>query len=281
MVLDYFGTNGCIIDMANRKVLHRFASTPNRWFKGHGVFSEDGKKIFLCEMDASRGGEGYIVVRELGALKKVDEFKSFGSSPHEIKFHKNKLIVCNTNRHLIWGGPNIAEIDARSGQKLNQWFSSGKDLATGHIEFIGNHLGAVANFERDKGGDYVSSPLLFLDFSKGQFREILPQGIGEKMIHSLSLFYDKESDTLGVTFQHGGLLAFFDGKGSLKNAINLKLDRARGIEMLRSEKEFVVSLLSGKLMFIDSESLRVSEVIDTNRLIGSQNLMYGPHLSKV
>lgn len=61
------------------------AAMPNRYFYGHGVFSSDGKTLYVTEGEKETS-KGIVGVYHLSnnQLTKVHEFTDFGIGPHEI-----------------------------------------------------------------------------------------------------------------------------------------------------------------------------------------------------
>lgn len=73
-----------VFDYQNGETIHLAAATKNRHYYGHGVYSNDGKWLYVTE--GERGtSRGIIGVYDVAAgYNKVEEFTDFGIGPHEV-----------------------------------------------------------------------------------------------------------------------------------------------------------------------------------------------------
>ena len=89
-----------------------FTTPPGRHFYGHGVFSADGRVLFTTE-NAFEDGAGVIGVWDVGGrFKRIGEFASHGTGPHDIN-------LLSDGRTLVVANGGIATHPASGRKPLN------------------------------------------------------------------------------------------------------------------------------------------------------------------
>ena len=86
-----------VLEAKTGQIIHRNKSEENRPLYGHGVFSNDGKALYLTANDIDHK-QGVITVLDTASnYRKVSEFSSGGIGPHELKFlgDGKTLVVAN------------------------------------------------------------------------------------------------------------------------------------------------------------------------------------------
>lgn len=149
-----------IIDGKGNKV-SEFNARAGRHFYGHGVYSPDGKYLYLTENDYGvNGSRGVIGIYEVAkGYDRIDEFDSAGIGSHEIAVSPDgsQLIVANggiqthpesgrKKLNLTTMQPNLAFINRVTGSLVNK-----AELAS---EFATNSLRHMA--VADNGVVYVA-----------------------------------------------------------------------------------------------------------------------------
>ena len=121
-----------VIDLRNARS-SLVSSDSLRRFYGHGVFSPNGKYLYLTENDLQTGSGRVGVYEVSNAFKKIKEFSSFGVGPHDIAFdrHGDQLVIANggIRTHPATGRkklnidsmqPSLVHIDSLSGEIMNR-----------------------------------------------------------------------------------------------------------------------------------------------------------------
>jgi len=108
---------------------------PGRHFYGHGVFTQDGARLIATENDyeAGRGLLGVYDATPAGAYRRLGEYPSGGTGPHEVVLMPDGDTLCVANggilTHPDYGKlqlnadtmeSSLAYIDMRSGVLLEQ-----------------------------------------------------------------------------------------------------------------------------------------------------------------
>lgn len=121
-------------------------SPRGRHFHGHGQFSLDGRYLFTTEndFDAKRS---VIGVWDAHTWQRLSEFPSFGIGAHALQWMPDgkTLVVCNggilthpaqprKKLNLTTMRPNIAYIDAASGQLLDAYAPPDHQLSIRHLD---------------------------------------------------------------------------------------------------------------------------------------------------
>jgi uncharacterized protein len=127
------GTFAIVFDPAGREVPLTLTSSEGRHFFGHGVFSPDGTLLYATENDFenARGVIGIFDVR--AGYKRIGEFDTFGTGPHEILLMPDGLTFAVANggieTHPDYGRaelnldtmePSLSFIDRRDGTLIGQ-----------------------------------------------------------------------------------------------------------------------------------------------------------------
>ncbi|MCV6595299.1 MAG: DUF1513 domain-containing protein [Silicimonas sp.] len=90
------GMFALVLDCGRGDVLHRLEAPAGRHFYGHGVFSDDGARLFTTENDYD-AARGIVGVWDVAAgYRRLGEFASGGVGPHGIKrTPRGHLVVAN------------------------------------------------------------------------------------------------------------------------------------------------------------------------------------------
>ncbi len=113
-----------------------------RRFSGHVIASADGTRLFTAEYDA-RTTEGRIGVRDRRTLRKLDEWPTGGTDPHQLTLAPDgRLVVANggllrrpdgEKRDVDRMDPSLAALDPDSGRLLERWQLRDRRLGLRHL----------------------------------------------------------------------------------------------------------------------------------------------------
>ncbi|MEM6461592.1 MAG: DUF1513 domain-containing protein [Pseudomonadota bacterium] len=122
------GTIAVAFDRQMRHPPREITASPGRHFYGHGVFSSDGRLLYASENDFDNA-EGVIGVYDVGAAyRRVGEFPSGGTGPHDMLLIDNGRTLAIANggieTHPDFGRaklnistmqPNLSFVDPENG----------------------------------------------------------------------------------------------------------------------------------------------------------------------
>ncbi len=221
------GEYAIAFDLADGHELHRITPAPGRHFYGHGVYSDDGKTLWMTE-NAFETGIGVIGVYDVSAgYKRVAEFSSGGIGPHQHLMMKDgkTLAVANggirthpdKGREKLNIGtmrPSLAYIDPMSGRITDQVFFEDlrqQKLSIRHMATLADGLVAVGCQDQESDGRHL--PLVYIHDRAGD-RGLQPVAIPEDMLERFngycgSVACDAQGQTLAVSSPRGGLVGFW------------------------------------------------------------------------
>ena len=212
------GNFAMVIDCLSGKVTARLETPDQRHFFGHGVFSQDGSRLYTTENDYS-AGTGRIGVWDvkLGYVR-IDEFASGGVGPHDIKRlpDTDVLVVANggIDTHPDSGRvklniptmhPNLSYIEDR---KIVEQVSLAPDLHKNSIRHLAlGHDGLVAFGMQWQGGG-TPPPLVGLH-RRGEAISLL-QSTDDMRGYVGSIAMSGDGNRIAVTSPRAGLVQVFD-----------------------------------------------------------------------
>ncbi|GEM74644.1 DUF1513 domain-containing protein [Vibrio sagamiensis] len=132
-------------DYRTQQVLKLQHAMPDRYYYGHGVFSNDGTILFATE-GQSKTSKGIIGVYDVHRqYKKIHEIKGFGIGPHEIIMQPNGILAVGVGGVHTYGReplnldsmePNLSYL-SQDGDVLEQVFMPDKKLSIRHLAHDG------------------------------------------------------------------------------------------------------------------------------------------------
>ncbi|MEM7290192.1 MAG: DUF1513 domain-containing protein [Pseudomonadota bacterium] len=173
-------------DVRNRRPPILITASGGRHFYGHGAFSRDGKRLYASENDYEKGSGVIGVYDAAGGFLRIGEFPSFGTGPHEVKFHpsRNVLVVANggIETHPEFGRaklnlptmqPSICFIDPDNGALIEKYElpQAMHQLSIRHLDV--GHNGTVY-FGCQNESDAEGPPSLFGEVAPGKEISLWP-----------------------------------------------------------------------------------------------------------
>lgn len=226
------GRFAIVFDIDEGRERHRLSPAAGRHFYGHGIYSPDGKTLWMTENNFDNG-QGVIGVYDAAnGYVRTGEFPSGGIGPHQLLLTPGGRTLAVANGGILTHPdngreklnidtmrPSLAYIDARNGTISNQIFFS-KDrlqkLSIRHIALTAD--GSVCVGCQDQLSDGRKLPLVYLH--NGQDSRLaalpMPQNILSRFNgYCGSVVFDTPGRTLAVSSPRGGLVGFWrlpDGK---------------------------------------------------------------------
>lgn len=216
------GTFAVVIDCltgAQKAILH---APKGRHFYGHGVFSADGGLLFTTENDFD-AGQGRIGVWDArNGYQRVDEWRSGGIGPHDIKRLPNTdtLVVANggidthpdtgrTKLNIATMAPNLSYIEDGKQLEVARLEPTLRKSSIRHLAV--NHNGSVA-FGMQWQGD-IPAPALVGVHKRGVDIHLMRAGPNQTRAmrgYIGSVAFSKDGKTIAATSPRGGLLQIFE-----------------------------------------------------------------------
>lgn len=231
------------IDLRAGKVTRRGeVAGGQRVLGGHADFSRDGKTLFLTEADLTKGGEGFISVRDGTDFKESGKIPTHGKFPHEMYVSPDgkTVLVANLGMDPI----TFARIELQSGKLLETFpvradrklvDGAGGELSEKLLEEASYYLQVGDRIVGPRKGSFVLHPhgnaISFWDLREGKrLKRVL--GFGKLQPVAITLTPDRSrfavclSDASLVFFKRDGLVpdpSYIGGgsKGRLRASTHL------------------------------------------------------------
>lgn len=257
-----------VMDLANNNQLAEIKIRKNRYFNGHGAFSQDGRFLFATE-NVFATSQGVIGVYDAKTYEFIREIPGYGIGPHGLRaMPDGKTLVIATGgleTHPATGKffanlnsmqSAVQFIDIESGALLASRQIPVKKLSIRNIYFAGNNRLLVTC-------QY---------YGKRQMPKIvgLIEGMGE--IEMLDIDEDNlwnmksytggtvvSGDIAAVSCPRGNHLTFWDLKQK-KFMSKVKIDDVSGIQPYGDGMHFLATAETGKLYKINANSLQLTQL---------------------
>jgi len=229
-------------------------TTPeNRHFYGHGVFSRDGKLLYAAENDFENARGIVGLYDATFRYKRIGEFSTYGTGPHEILLHPEKdvLIVANggIETHPEFGraklnistmDPSLVFLDLDTGLLVEKHRlpASFRKLSIRHMDV--STSGQVV-FGCQYEGSRRHLPPLVGSCQIGEAIELWnvpPTDLAGFANYTGSVALSRDQKSAGVTMPKGNRVAFFNVQSGELESIR-SIPRSFGIS--RFEKQFAVT----------------------------------------
>ena len=264
------GEFALVFDPERGVVMHWFAPPDDRRFQGHGVFSSDGRLLYVTENDfeAGRGAVGIYDARS--GFGRLGEISSYGIGPHDIRLlpDERTLAVANGGIHTHPDFPRVklniptmesalCFIDSKTGD-LQQRLDLADDLrflSIRHLAVGENGQVAVAMQYEGPAGDRV--PLVAMCHSASSLQLLeAPAPVLAAMKHYCGdVCFDMAGRRFAVTAPRGHLVTLWDGmEGKLLHS--MQLTDCCGLAPGTRDGEFLTSSGTGGVFVLDQYSER-------------------------
>lgn len=166
------GTFGVAFDLDGRQPPKLFTAPPDRHYYGHGVFSPDGRLLYVSENDIPNGVGVLGIYDVRDNFRRIDEIPTHGVGPHEVILMRdgNTFAVGNggIDTHPDFGRaklnietmkPSLVFVDRRSGKLLRE-HRLGDELSQLSIRHIAEDATGLVWFGAQWEGDTSEVPEL-------------------------------------------------------------------------------------------------------------------------
>jgi uncharacterized protein len=241
IAFEKIGAGACEINIGAEKITRNLATSANRFFYGHGVFTLDGTQLFSTETSPTTG-EGFIGLRDGKTLAYLGDFPSYGSHPHDCCLTNDGKVLVVTNGGDAAGGsrkPNLSYIDINSRKLLEQLPIKDDAFNAGHVHL--NKSGAALVISAPRRGltqDYLGA--IHFRTHKDDLRRVgLKSPVVDKITgEALSAAIVPEKDLFVVTHPTPGLVTCWT-LSTLELQKTINLPRVRGVALTDDRQELV------------------------------------------
>lgn len=222
------GLYGVILDRHTGDVRAKLHCPEDRRFYGHAIYSNDGRYLYITENDFDHARGVVSVWDAKDGYRRVAEFDSFGTGPHELHLMPdgNHLVIANGGLHthpdqdgrtplnISSMEPNLSIIDRHTGKLVHQaalkhdWHK----LSIRHLDVAAN--GTIAAGFQYQGDLTDQVPLVGLWQPGLDIRPIeAPDTVQYRMRQYCgSVRFDASGQVFGISCPRGGLVTFWDAK---------------------------------------------------------------------
>jgi hypothetical protein len=252
------GPGSCELDLRAGAVTRRIATTPDRWFYGHGAWTLDGKLLYATETILATG-RGIIAVRDGDSFESLGELESHGLSPHDCVLVDGGRVLAITNGGGPAGGPapSVSYVELASGKLLDKVEIQVPHLNAGHLALTPAGDLVVVSAQRmglpdDADGGISIRPAGGAMTTMAEPRDIVAGLRGEV----LSVSIHEPSGILGATNPLGEQVTFWSLRDQ-RFVAGYPLPQTRGIAQTLDQTRFLVSYgPRASLIEIDARTLR-------------------------
>jgi len=239
--------NACEIDLETQTVVQHFLSDENRFFSGHGVFSDDGKQIISIESD-KENHQGSINIRDSKTFEIIKTLPTLGLLPHDCQLIKNNvLVVSNTGRDESgFHQPSLVYIDLDTEKliervKLDEAGPGNGGLNCGHFIVTPDNNLVIASAPNNSEDKTLSGgvSIRLQDETVNTMTE--PDLVIKRMTgEALAIAFNQPHDVVAITHPDANLLTFWSMQE--KNLIKAYgIEKPRGICQTLDQQNFIIS----------------------------------------
>ncbi len=260
------GRFALVLDLVEGTVARRVEAPADRHFYGHGVFSPDGRLLYVTENDFE-GERGVIGIYDAErGYKRLGELPSHGIGPHEIALLSDgeTLVVANggiathpdlprVKLNLPTMAPSLCFVDRRSGALRRELTLDPAlhRLSIRHLAVAPDDTVAVAMQYEGPAHDRV--PLVALQRGEGPLHLLHgpPNVIRAMKNYCGSICFDPSGRTIAVSAPRGNLVTFWD-VGSSLYLVSARVSDGCGVAPSARSGEFLASSGLGGVVVIDA-----------------------------
>lgn len=220
------GTFAVTFGLEDGDARHHIKPAAGRHFYGHGIYSEDGRTLWMTENDFEHG-QGVIGIYDArDGYTRIGEFPSGGIGPHQLLLMADgrTLAVANggirthpdsgrEKLNLDTMRPSLACIDSDSGRITDQVFFENTRAQKFSIRHIARTGDGIAVGCQDQISNTSALPLVYMHQAGQNRLSALPMPedvLGRFNGYCGSVVFDAISGVLAVSSPRGGLVGFWD-----------------------------------------------------------------------
>lgn len=250
-----------VLEASSGTILHEVKASPEEHFYGHGVFSPDGRRLYVTA-NRYETGEGVVAVYDVtSGYQRVDSLLLNGIGPHEIRLHPDgrTLVVAlggiqthpdypRLKQNLASMSPALLLVDRHTGEITGRYHPSHHQLSCRHLD-VGPDGQVWVGYQYE-GPDYEAPPLIgHLDGEN--YREIpLPEALQQRMAnYTASVAVSPVNGQVAITAPRGGVTIILDAADG-RVIRERDIPDCAGAKALR-DGTFMISSGTGAITFID------------------------------
>ncbi|MGD2118113.1 MAG: DUF1513 domain-containing protein [Chromatiales bacterium] len=226
-----------ILDVRSGELRAEIRSNPERRFYGHGVFSQDGRWLYVTQ-NAFGSGDGKIAVYDCtDNYRLVEELPSYGIGPHQLVLLSDNrtLAVANggikthpdlgrAKLNLDSMSPSLAYIDSRSSKLIEDYRLDKKyhQLSMRHLD--ANHKDEICIGMQYQGPVNQRPPLVVMHRGETELQLChAPQDITRRMKNYCgSVMADASGDWFAISSPRGNLATLWRaGNGEFQESFEM------------------------------------------------------------
>ncbi len=255
-----------VLDCRTGADLAMLHAPPGRHFYGHGVFTRDGAYLFTTENDYETANGVIGIWDSRRNYKRVGEFLSGGTGPHDIALLPDQdiLVIANggiethpdsgrTKLNIPMMRPNLTYLDLTGGQ-IEQ-IELDRSLHTNSIRHLDvDHAGNVAFAMQWEGSSSETPPLLgYHKLGQNPILLAAPDELQQDMNnYAGSVALSRDGKQAAITSPRGGKIHIFDWH---LQTFETSYDLTDVCGVAASETGFTVSTGTGVIANIDKTGL--------------------------
>jgi hypothetical protein len=254
------GRQGCVVDLAERRVVEQFAPMPEHAFYGHAAYSAAGDTLFVVETGLSTKN-GVVSIRDSATAATLDVLPTYGMSPHDCRLADDGRTLIITNG----GGPrnsavapSVTCVDVQTRALVEKLEVHDPVRNAGHVAI--GEAREIVLLSAPREGMPASTSLGCISLSRRgeEWTHISPpETVASRLAgEALSVAVHEPSRTALATHPDGDLITFWNLDGRTF-AGSLDLPCPRGVAITLDQRFYAVSYgIDARLILIDTRALR-------------------------
>ena len=258
-----------VLEPATGAVRERLAARAGRHFYGHGAFSPDGAFLYTSE-NRFEEGAGVIGVWDVAkGWRRVREWSSHGTGPHEIRMlgRGAMLAVANggirthpdTGRaklNLDTMSPSLAVVDTTGGRLVHSASLDARlhRLSIRHVDVDREARIVVAM--QHQGGRHERVPLIAFAQDSRLVPAYAPDDVSRRMRgYAGSVAFDASGGYAAVSHPHEGIVSLWTARPRPARLLAVaELDDVCGVAGGAGEGSFIVTGANGRIVGVDART---------------------------
>lgn len=254
-VFEKKGKGACYVDLKNRRVVKKITTKETQHFYGHGAYAVDGSLLYAAEAHLDDDYKGTLVVRDGRSFKRLGEFPTFGTAPHDCMLldDGNTMVITNGGGPIDGGdAPCVTYVDVQAEKLLDKVELDSPKFNTGHIAMTNKRDLAVVSAPRDGQGGKIRDHLGAVSLKpQGEPIRTMTEPadvVGRMHGEALSVAINEADGTVGVTHPDGDQLSMWNLYAGELLCAHRTFKEPRGISMTLDGQYYVVSHKEGAVV---------------------------------